>query len=97
MPKLKRILKTCLYPSHLRRTGSIAFIVGSWLTLLNHGDVIWAGQPSSWIWVKVVLNYLTPFAVANFGLMAREPKKKWREEHQERLEPVVTSRPRPHE
>ena len=65
-------LKTCLYPPHLRRTGSIALVVGTWLTLFNQGDVIWAGQLSSWIWIKVGLNYLTPFVVANLGLVSRQ-------------------------
>jgi hypothetical protein len=58
MLRLKRLLVICLYPPHLRRTGSIALIVGTWLTLLNHGDAFWTGHLSSWIWIKVVLNYL---------------------------------------
>jgi len=52
-------LGTCLYPPHLRRTGSIA---------------------RGWIWIKIVLNYLTPFLVANLGLLSKRreqggPKK----------------------
>lgn len=73
-------LGTCLYPPHLRRTGSIALVVGTWLTLFNQGDVVWHGQVGSWIWIKIVLNYLTPFLVANLGLLSKRreqggPKK----------------------
>ena len=68
-------LGTCLYPPHLRRTGSIALLVGTWLTLFNQGDVIWAGQLGGWIWVKIVLNYLTPFLVANLGLLSKQREK----------------------
>jgi hypothetical protein len=65
------LLETCLYPPHLCRTGSIALIVGTWLTLFNQGDVIWTGQLGGWIWIKIVLNYLTPFAVANLDLLSQ--------------------------
>ena len=73
-------LRTCFYPPHLRRTGSIALVVGTWLTLFNQGDVIWTGQLDGWVWIKIVLNYLTPFLVANLGLLSKRreqggPKK----------------------
>ena len=74
MPSLN-LLQTCLYPPHLRRTGSIALVVGTWLTLFNQGDVIWTGQLGGWIWIKIVLNYLTPFAVANLGLLSKRREK----------------------
>jgi len=67
---LRRLLKICARPSHLRRTGTIALVVGSWLTLFNQGDAIWDGQISTAILLKVLLNYLTPFVVANFGLLS---------------------------
>jgi uncharacterized membrane protein len=69
------LLETCLYPPHLRRTGSIALVVGTWLTLFNQGDVIWTGQMGGWIWIKIALNYLTPFAVANLGLLSKRREK----------------------
>ena len=36
----------------------IALVVGTWLTWMNHGDRIAAGEMP---WVKVVLNCATPF------------------------------------
>lgn len=67
---LARLVKLCGHPRHLRRTVVIAVIVGSWLTLFNQGEVLWAGQASSALLLKVFLNYLTPFVVANLGLLS---------------------------
>jgi hypothetical protein len=44
--------------------------------VLNQGDVFWTGELYGWLWVKVALNYLTPFAVANLGLLSKESEKK---------------------
>jgi hypothetical protein len=72
---LRRILRICALPSHLRRTGAIALVVGSWLTLINQGDALWAGQESTVLLLRVLLNYLTPFVVANFGLLSSERRE----------------------
>jgi hypothetical protein len=69
---LRRFSQVILHPAHLRRTGFIALLVGTWLTLFNQGDVLWAGQFSLNLWIKVTLNYVTPFVVANFGLLSSE-------------------------
>jgi hypothetical protein len=45
----------------------IALIVGTWLCLLNQGSVIVNGHLP---WVKLALNYLTPFVVASLGFLA---------------------------
>ena len=68
---MKEILGTVLLPAHLRRTATVAALVGTWLTAFNQGDVLLA---SPWTWAlggKVMLNYLTPFVVANLGLLSR--------------------------
>ncbi len=67
-----RVFKPCAQPRHLRRTFTIAFIVGSWLTLFNQGEVLASGQLDSVLLLKVFLNYLTPFVVANLGLVSAE-------------------------
>lgn len=66
-------LGTVLTPAHLRRTGLIALLVGSWLTAFNLSDALLAGAWSAGLALKVFLNYLTPFVVANLGLLARRP------------------------
>ncbi|MBX6762997.1 MAG: nitrate/nitrite transporter NrtS [Rubrobacteraceae bacterium] len=75
LTEARRFLRICLHPSHLRRTGAIALIVGTWLTLFNQGDVLWSGDLGGGLWVKVLLNYLTPFVVSNLGLLSRKPEK----------------------
>jgi len=60
-----------LKPAHLRRTGLIAFVVGTWLTAFNQGDVFASAHWSGWLALKVFLNYLTPFVVANLGLLSK--------------------------
>ncbi len=79
---LGRLVRLCGQPRHLRRTSTIAIVVGSWLTLFNQGEVLWAGQVSFALLLKVFLNYLTPFAVANLGLLSSVKKD----------EPVVPTR-----
>lgn len=67
-----RTLNTILKPAHLRRTGLVALVVGTWLTAFNHGDALLAGAWSVTLGVKVFLNFLTPFVVANLGLLSRQ-------------------------
>ena len=45
----------------------IALLVGTWLSLMNQGRLIVDGHPP---WVKLALNYLTPFTVASLGYLA---------------------------
>lgn len=66
-----RATYTCLEGEHLTRTGTIAVIVGSWLTLFNQGDAIATAGVDTLMAARVGLNYLTPFLVANLGLLAR--------------------------
>ena len=47
--------------------GRIAVVVGTWLTLMNQGDRIVDGSVP---WIKIILNYATPFTVATLGYLA---------------------------
>jgi hypothetical protein len=38
-----RALRYCARPEHLRRTVTIALIVGTWVTFLNQGDALLSG------------------------------------------------------
>ena len=67
-----RVIRTIFLREHLLRTGGIAFVVGTWLTLFNHGNMIFAGELGRWMAVKILNNYFTPFLVANLGLLSRE-------------------------
>lgn len=51
-------------------TQLIAFVVGSWLNLFNHGDELLLGVITAHLAAKLALNYLTPFIVSNAGMVA---------------------------
>jgi hypothetical protein len=63
-------LRTVLEPKHLRRTLTIAIVVGTILTAINLGDVILNGEATSATIAKAALNYVVPFIVSNLGLLA---------------------------
>ena len=65
-------VNTCLRPHHLKRTGTITLIVGTWLTVYNLGDVLFSAGFTTVLLGKIVLNYLTPFIVSNWGLVSRD-------------------------
>lgn len=51
---------------------SIALVVGTWLSFLNQGGPIIHGHPP---WVKIVLNFATPFTVASCGFLAARRRR----------------------
>lgn len=52
----------------VRRSLSVAVIIGTVLNSINQGPEIFSGH---WpIWWKLVLTYLVPFAVASYGSYA---------------------------
>jgi hypothetical protein len=57
------------YPPHLRRTVSIALIVGTILFAINQLDVVIRGDATTIVWAKVAITYVVPFAVANAGIL----------------------------
>ena len=69
---LKNCMRIVFTPVHLQRTLLIAFVIGSWLNLFNHGDELLHGIMNAHLAAKLALNYLTPFVVSNVGLLARQ-------------------------
>ena len=55
---------------HLRRTATIALIVGLFLNLVNQAGVIADGDATTGTWLRVALNFCVPFIVSNCGLVA---------------------------
>jgi hypothetical protein len=52
----------------VRRSLTVAVIIGTVLNLINQGPEIFSGH---WpIWWKLVLTYFVPFAVASYGSYA---------------------------
>ena len=65
-------LKVCCRWEHLKATGGVALLVGTWLTLVNQADVIAIQGFDVAVLLKIIVNYLTPFVVSNAGLLARK-------------------------
>jgi len=63
-------IRPCLRRSVLRRTLGIALIVGTILSAVNQGAVVIGGHASMLTWLRVAVNYLTPFLVSNAGVLA---------------------------
>ena len=63
------IVRVCLHPGHLKKTMAIALIAGTVLFLINQFDVVIGGRATPLIWSKVVLTYLVPFCVSNYGIV----------------------------
>jgi len=57
-------------PQHLKRTVSVALIVGSTFFAMNQLTVIVAGRANAVVWLKVAMTYLTPLFVSNFGVLS---------------------------
>jgi hypothetical protein len=63
-------LRIVLEPQNLRRTLTIALVVGTILTAINQADVILRGDATWATAAKAALNYVVPFIVSNLGLLA---------------------------
>jgi len=54
----------------LRRSLIVALVVGTILTALNQGDVLFAGSWKSPLYWKIPLTYCVPFLVATYGALS---------------------------
>ena len=54
----------------LRRSMILALVVGSILTILNQGDVLFAGSWKGALYWKIPLTYCVPFCVATYGALS---------------------------
>jgi hypothetical protein len=59
----------CIYPPHLRKTITLALIVGTILFGINQLDVVVGGRATALVWFKSALTYLVPFCVSNYGIL----------------------------
>jgi hypothetical protein len=71
----------------VRSASRIAVVVGIWLSLLNQGGAIVDGRPP---WIKIALNFVTPFVVASLGFLAARRRR-----NVERLSRLLDHRPPP--
>jgi hypothetical protein len=62
-------LRLALRRSTTRRTTKIALVVGTILSLINQGGVIFGGRTIATTWIRVAANYFVPFCVSSFGFL----------------------------
>ncbi len=65
-PEAARVV---LYPPHLRKTVTIALVVGTVLFAINQLDVVVRGDANAVVWIKSAVTYLVPFCVSNAGVL----------------------------
>ena len=51
------------------KTVTIALLVGTVLFAINQLDVVLGGRATGVVWFKVLLTYLVPFCVSNYGIL----------------------------
>lgn len=72
------MLAVCLHRPYLKRTVTIALIVGTILFTINQLDVVLSGKATARVWFKSGLTYFVPFCVSNYGLLVAAKRKKVR-------------------
>ncbi len=68
-------IRVISYGPHLRRTISIALVVGTILFCINQLDVVLRGQATTAVWIKSAVTYLVPFCVSNAGVLIGTRRK----------------------
>ena len=76
-PSPPRLLQIVLSRSSLTRCIPIALFVGTVLSLINQGSVIFGGHATDVTWVRVGMNYVVPFCVSSSGFFASQ-RAVWR-------------------
>jgi hypothetical protein len=66
----RELVSVALAPRHLKRTLSVAVVVGTAFFTMNQLGVILDGRATALVWLKAALTYLTPLLVSNFGLLS---------------------------
>jgi len=62
-------LRVVMYRPHLRKTTTIAVVVGTVLFAINQLDVVLRGDATAVVWVKSAVTFLVPFCVSNAGVL----------------------------
>lgn len=69
-PLMHRALQLALEPRIVRRALGFAFVVGSVLIAINHGDALLAGDVDCRRWLKMGLTVLVPYCVSTLSSVA---------------------------
>lgn len=66
----------CLYRPNRRRIIAIAIVVGTILVGINQGTILFSGHISWLVWIRILLDYITPACVSTMGVLAGTRKNK---------------------
>lgn len=65
----RQAITVVCYRPHLRKTVTIALVVGTVLFCINQLDVVLRGDATAVVWLKSAITYLVPFCVSNAGVL----------------------------
>jgi hypothetical protein len=54
----------------LRTGATVSAVVGTLLSVVNQGSLIWSGHAGLASWLRVITNYVVPFFVSSIGYLA---------------------------
>lgn len=75
MEKLKRIVKITFQNSTIKKGFIISAIVGTFLNLINQGNLFFTNQLPEVSMVKLGLTYITPFVVSVYSITSTKLKQ----------------------
>ncbi|MBT2452292.1 nitrate/nitrite transporter NrtS [Streptomyces sp. ISL-43] len=74
------LLGTVFSHASLAKCIPISLVVGTLLSLVNQGSVLFAGTATAVTWIRVAVNYAVPFCVSSAGFYGSR-RAMWREHH----------------
>ena len=77
-PPPPRLFRIVFSRPSLSKCIPIALFVGTLLSLINQGSVIFGGNATDITWLRVGMNYVVPFCVSSSGFFASQ-RAMWRE------------------
>ncbi len=66
----REVASVVVASQNLKKTISVAVIVGTAFFAMNQLGVIMAGRANALVWLKTVVTYLTPLFVSNCGVLS---------------------------
>ena len=64
----RELSKVITRRSNLKRTLTIASVVGTVFFSMNQLGLVLSGRATTVVWLKIAMTYLTPVCVSNFGI-----------------------------
>ncbi len=60
----------CLCGVTVRTAAPVALVVGTVLSVVNQGHLVFAGTTDAVTWMRVAVNFVVPFIVASIGFLS---------------------------